>query len=471
MIEASGGPVHGLLSGCSRTQKGEREKRTKPLTEIPAATTAGPNGEVAAGRSPAWLAWTVWSVAALFYLVAFYVRVSPAVMTTELMRDFRIGGKNLGTLSAAYFYAYVAMQIPTGVLIDSWGARKLLIAGSISAALGAFCFGLTDNFLLACFARAVMGGATAVAWVSTLNLVRHWFPPQRFAMVSGLTLFIGNLGALVAQVPLRLLVEHFAWRTVSLASGIVVLLIASLAMAIVKNDPSDYGYASQSSRSRSQGSVWHLLKGFKRIFAYRNTWLILIAQGGFLGAMLGFAGLWGPPFLVARYALGAKSAAAVCSLMLVCWAGASPILGHLSDKIGKRKPIYLAGALASSIGWMILLYWRHLPLAAFTVIAALTSFAGGAIILGFAFGKESVPQQYFGTITGAVNMGNMVGPMLLQPAIGWVLDKRWSGTMAHGVRSYSVADFQTAFLLIVAWSVLTILMVGLTKETYCKQTA
>ncbi|MBV9183609.1 MAG: MFS transporter [Acidobacteria bacterium] len=395
-------------------------------------------------------------------------------MTGELMRDFGIGAKNLGNLSAAYFYAYVAMQIPTGVLVDTWGARKLLIAGSISAAAGTFLFGFTGNFLLACFARAAVGGATAVAWVVTLNLVMHWFASRRFAMLSGVSLFVGNIGALVAQVPLRFLVEHFPWRSVILASGVVILAVTALAFAIVRNDPSEYGYSSQAPLSLqhpSQDSVWSLLKGFKQALAYRNTWLIFFAQGGFLGAMLAFAGLWGPPFLIARFHLTATRAAALCSLMLVFWATACPIMGYLSDKMGKRKPIYLTGAAAALVGWVVLFYWPHLSLITFTIIAALTSFCAGAIILGFAFGKESVPQQYFGTITGGVNMGNMLGPMLLQPGIGWVLDKQWSGKLVNGVRAYSAADFRTAFLLIVVWSALSVILISLTKETSCKQTA
>ena len=105
-----------------------------PLTQKPSAS-ASPDFVEAAAESPsppAWLAWSVWGVAALFYLSGFYQRVSPAVMTSELMSSFGIGAKDLGNLSAFYFYTYVAMQIPTGVLVDSWGARKLLIAGSIS---------------------------------------------------------------------------------------------------------------------------------------------------------------------------------------------------------------------------------------------------------------------------------------------------------------------------------------------------
>ncbi len=142
---------------------------------------------------PAWLCWSVWGIGAAFYLTGFYQRVSPAVMTGELMRDFHIGAKQLGNLSAFYFYLYVAMQIPIGILIDRWGAKAVLIGGSISAAFGAFLFGSTQGFALACVGRAILGAASAVGWLVILKLATHWFPSRRFAMLSGLGLFFGNI--------------------------------------------------------------------------------------------------------------------------------------------------------------------------------------------------------------------------------------------------------------------------------------
>src|SRR5262249_40378652 len=155
--------------------------------------------------------------------------------------------------------------------------------------------------------------------------------------------------------------------------------------------------------------------------------------------------------------------------MIVCWAIASPLAGHFSDTIGRRKPIYLGGAAVAAVGWSSLFY-APLPLAAFTMLAALTSFACGAVVVAFAFAKESVPVRFLGTISGAVNVGNMLGPTLLQPAIGWALDRRWTGALANGVRVYSVDAFRTAFTTIVVWSVLSMALIALTKETRCRQT-
>ena len=423
-------------------------------------------------RAPSWLAWSVWGTAAFFYLAGFYLRVSPAVMTNELMRAFSITAGDLGNFSAVYFYTYVLMQIPTGVLVDSWGARRLLIAGSIAAAIGTFIFGATSSFVVASMGRALVGGATAVGWIVTLKLATHWFPSQRFALMSGLGLFMGNMGALVAQVPLRLAVEHVGWRTVIIGSAVFVLLIAGFAWTLVRNDPREKGYESYAPtvlQSTGHLSVWTLLKGFRHVFAYRNTWLIFLAQGGFVGSILAFTGLWGPPYLRARFGVPATTAAAICSVMIVCWAVASPLCGYGSDRMKRRKPIYVTGALAAAVGWALLFLVPALPLAAFVGIAAVTSFACGAVIIGFAYAKESVPVQYLGTISGATNVGNMLGPMLLQPAIGRVLDARWSGELVNGLRVYSPDAFRSGFLLIVGWAAVTVVLASLTRETHCLQ--
>jgi sugar phosphate permease len=441
----------------------------------PATVASGvPAVEDARPSSPSWLSWTIWGIAAFFYLTGFYQRVSPAVMTGELMRDFNIGAKDLGNLSAFYFYLYVAMQIPVGILVDSWGGRRLLIWGSLSAAAGTFLFGATSNFVVACVGRAIVGGATAVGWLVVLKLATHWFPSRRFAMLSGLGLFFGNIGALVAQVPLRLLIEHFGWRTVVVSSAAILVGVAVLAWALVRDDPSDKGfrsYAHAAVQQQRSATVGALLKGFKRVFGYRNTWLIVFAQGGMVGPILAFTGLWGAPFLKARFGLQSTTAAAVCSVMIVCWAVASPICGHLSDLIGRRKPIYLLGSFLSAAGWITMFYVKSLPLPVFIVIAAITSVAIGGVVLGFAYGRDSVPPQFLGTLTGVVNIGNMTGPAVLQPAIGWVLDKKWAGETVNGLRVYGVDAFQAGFVLIVIWSVISCVLISFTRETYCKQRA
>ncbi len=426
------------------------------------------------GFPPVALALSVWGVAALFYLTVFYMRTSPAVMTTELMRDFGITAAQLGNLATFYFYAYLLMQIPTGVFVDSWGPRRLLAGGSLLAAFGCVIFGMTGNFGVAAAGRAITGAANAVGWVVTLKLATHWFTSKRFATLSGVGLMIGNLGALVAQVPLRMLVERFGWREVSIGSGVAMIGIAILAWTVVRDDPSERGYLSHAPadvRSATHVPLRQLVAGFKDIFKYRNTWFIFLAQGGFVGGILSFAGLWGVPFLKTRFNVPLTTAAAVASVMVVFFAIGSPVSGYLSDKIRARKPVYLTGFVTAAIGWAVLFFVPGLSLRVFAGVGAITAFASGANVLAFAYAKESVPARFLGTISGAINVGNMLGPTLLQPGIGWVLDRVWSGQTLNGVRVYTTANFQTAFLLIVGWCVVASVLISFTRDTGCRQTA
>ena len=134
-------------------------------------------------------AWLVWGLGALLYLMGFFQRVAPAVMTHELMGDFEINAAGLGNLSAFYFYSYVAMQVPTGILADRWGPRRLLATGAFIAGLGSLLFALADGILWAGAGRLLIGGSVAVAFVGMLKIASNWFPPRLFALVSGLALF------------------------------------------------------------------------------------------------------------------------------------------------------------------------------------------------------------------------------------------------------------------------------------------
>ena len=134
---------------------------------------------------PLRLAWTVWGLGAALYIFGFFQRVAPGVMTTELIADFDLTGAELGSLSAFYFYSYVAMQIPTGLLADSWGPRKLLTAGALVAGLGSLCFAFADGLFWACTGRLLIGGSVAVAFVAMMKLSSHWMALKHFSLASG----------------------------------------------------------------------------------------------------------------------------------------------------------------------------------------------------------------------------------------------------------------------------------------------
>ena len=196
------------------------------------------------GYPPLWLTLSVWGLGAGLFLIGFFNRFSPAVMTQELMIAFGIGAAGLGNLSAVYYYAYVVMQVPTGVMADTLGPRKLLIFGAVGASLGTFLFSLSPNLLWATLGRAFIGISVSVGFISTLKLTSTWFPPQRFALASGLAHICGVLGAVLAGAPLRILINHFGWRPIIFVTGMITAALAIAIWRFVRNDPSEKGFTS-----------------------------------------------------------------------------------------------------------------------------------------------------------------------------------------------------------------------------------
>jgi MFS family permease len=418
---------------------------------------------------PARLAWTVWGLGAALYIIGFFQRVAPGVMTAELMGDFNLTAAAMGNLSAFYFYSYVAMQIPTGLLADSWGPRRLLTAGALVAGVGSLSFALSDGMIWACTGRLLIGGSVAVAFVAMMKLSSHWMAPRHFALASGMALFLGILGAVFAGMPLRLLVVAYDWRSVMLVSSIFPFVVAALIWIVVRDDPSERGYLSYAPKVKVEAPRTGIISGLRQVLGYRNTWLLFIAPGALAGSVLTFAGLWGVPFLTTHYGMSAPKAAAICSALLISWAVGGPVFGSLSDRVGRRKPLYVIGCAALTLSWAAIIFVPALPVAVLVALLIVSGFSAGGIIIGFAYVKESVPTHLAGTAAGVCNMGVMLGPMLLQPAVGWVLDRQWQGTMVGEARIYELNAFRAGFSFILVWAVLALICVVFSRETNCRQ--
>ncbi len=416
---------------------------------------------------PVSLAWIVWGLAACLYLFGFFQRVAPGVMTSELSLEFGLTAAALGNLSAFYFYSYVAMQIPTGILADVWGPRRLLITGALVSSLGSLLFAFATDASTAGLGRLLIGASVSVAFVCMLKLANHWFLPRQFALVTGMALFIGVIGAVFAGVPLHLAVEAWGWRSVMALAAVFPVVVALGIFLLVRNDPSEKGYASHVSHEPpADNRPWkHAMLGLIEVFRYRNTWLLTIVPGGIVGSVLAFSGLWGVPFLHTHHAMSEADAAAVCSALLITLAISSPICGALSDRIGRRKPIYVVGCGIVALGWSLVVLFPAMEHSLLIGLLLVTGCASGSMIVSFAFAKESVPARQAGTVSGVVNMGVMMGPMILQPAIGWMLDRNWQGEMLEGIKIYGLPAYQAGFALMAAWTLASFLLILFTKET------
>ena len=114
-------------------------------------------------------------------------------------------------------------------------------------------------------------------------------------------------------------------------------------------------------------------------------------------------GLWGTPYLIVAYDLTRPHAAFLMSLLLFGWAVGAPAMGWLSDRLGRRKPILIAGSVIVCLMLFLLIFIPHLPLPAAVTIVIIIGFSGGSMATCFALVRDVLPDTITGAATGIVN--------------------------------------------------------------------
>jgi predicted MFS family arabinose efflux permease len=372
----------------------------------------------------------VFGLALASFILSFVHRTAPAAIAGELTAAFSISGAVLGTLAATYFYVYTLLQIPVGVLADTLGPRKILTAGSAIAAVGSLLFALAPVWEVAAAGRTLVGIGVAVAFIAILKVSAVWFEPQRFATLAGVTMFVGNLGAVAAGSPLAWVVTWTSWRSVFVA---LALLSAALALATwlrVRDRPEELGYPSVHALPAGAGVVpWRL--ALRRVLANPSTWPPFFVNLGIGGSFLAFAGLWAVPFLQDTRGIARVDAAWHASLLLLGVAVGSLLVGRLSDRLNSRRGLMRGFALLYALSWLPWLLHAAWPLWATLAWFGLMGLLIPGFTLSWTLAKEANPPQYAGIATSVVNTGIFLGAGILQPLVGWVLDHaRASGAAA-----------------------------------------
>lgn len=411
--------------------------------------------------------WLVWGLGCLFYFYECLLQVSPSVMSAELMRDFAVTSHTLGILSGIYFYSYAAMQLPCGVMTDYFGPRRLLTIATTICAISTIFFGLTENFFMACVARLMIGFGSSFAVVGTLKLASNWFPAHRFAFLTGMMVTLGMLGAIFGEAPLALLVDHWGWRQSMIIMGVIGLLVAFLIFIYTK-DHGSHTYPVITEETKEEGLLAQRLLILLR---NRQLWLIALFGGLIYTATPVICGLWGVPFLMLSMHLSKAVAANYISLILFGWALGGPFWGIYSNRIGLRKPPLYIGSLGALITISLIIFGSlHHKLLIQILLFTFGIFSSG-FLPAFALVKELCSQKYVATALSFMNMMNMVGIALVQPAVGFILDGLWSGEMTDQVRIYTVSNYQIALAVLPIGMLVAILLLPMIRETHCKVVA
>ena len=406
-----------------------------------------PSDTVKAQPRPSLRGWFIWSLAALSFGYAFFHRVAPSVMVSELMGEFAIGGAMLGTLSALYFYPYVLLQIPLGALLEQFGTRLLLGCAVLLTAAGTFLFGAAEAIEFAYLGRVLIGIGSSVAFLGALALAAKWFPASRAAFLAGFAMFFAMSCGTLAQAPLALLVDQIGWRACMTALGFVGIGLSFIVFFFVRNAPVQI----KTPPGKSWQIVW---QGVSSAIILPDVWKIAVVAACLSGPMLALGGLWGTPYLMESYGLERPNAAFLMSFILLGWAIGAPVSGMVSDRLGKRKIVLVCASFGVVCGVSVLIFLPQLPLWLLVCVIALIGFSGGGMAATYALVQEIMPSHLGGASTGIVNSMTVASGAILQPLVGILLDMMWNGNVSAGVRLYDAADYRLAFLSILGSAVI-----------------
>jgi MFS family permease len=403
------------------------------------------------------VALSVWLLGAGFYAYGFAQRVAPSVMIDELMSDFTVTARTVGGVSASFLYAYAILQIPLGVLLDRWGTRRVFLWAAVLCVLGSSLFATSQHILLAHLGRILLGAGSGVAWVGTLKLIAHWFPVHRFALLSGAALTFGMIGAVAGQAPLSALVSTVGWR----GSMVIGAAGAAAFVLLLSRLPDEDVRAPGSETTLAKGSV---LRGLRRVLSHRQTWYAASYGSLMTVPMLGFATLWGVPYLIERFGVTRPTAGLATSLLLVGWGLGAPLYGWWSGRTGHRRRLMVIGATINLTSILLVLYLPGLPFPAIMVLLFLNGLGSGSMPLCFSLARSHQPPELAASAFGFANTLVIALAAAVQPLIGLIMDLTWGGVVRGTTRHYEIFSYQIGLIVIPASVAAALVLALLLRE-------
>ncbi len=413
------------------------------------------------------LRWTAFAIVGLAYVLSFFHRFAPAAISSDLQLAFNTTGASLGRLAATYFYVYTVMQIPTGILADTLGPRRVVAIGGVIAGIGSIMFGMADTLAMASIGRLLVGLGVSVAFICMLKLNAVWFHDRHFGTATGATILLGNLGSVLAAAPLAWALGFVSWRTVFVAVGVISLFLAALSWWFVRNHPGEAGLPSlreldgKESHPAHQG---HWYDGLLVVMKNRATWPGLWVNMGLAGTLFAFGGLWAVPFLRDVYGMDRAVATDHTTLLLAGFAIGAFFIGTLSDRLGRRKPVMFVGALVYCLCWVVL--WTGMQMSSLLshLLFLVMGLSAPSFTLSWACAKEVNPPALSGMATSVVNVGAFLGTAIMQPLVGWAIDRAHAGSTAP----LGLVDYQFGIGIMLGFAVMGLIAILFVRETYCR---
>ncbi|MBU1168518.1 MAG: MFS transporter [Proteobacteria bacterium] len=408
--------------------------------------------------------WLIFLILSGCYILVNFHRLCPAVLAIDLMKDLEASGTLTGFLSSAYFYSYAIMQLPAGLLADSWGPRKTITLFFIIASLGSLILGMSSSVALAITGRALVGLGVAMVFVPTMKILTKWFHVKEFAFMVSLFIAMGGVGTLTAATPLVWLNALIGWRNAFLVVGAMTFALALCVWFCVRNSPADFGWPAPYKTMPEEVSPDRtLLKNAKIVLSTLHFWPLALWFFCNVGIFFAIGGLWGGPYLEHVYHLGKSETGQILSTMAMGLVIGSPLFSILSDRVFHRRKavMVISSALVIVIMGIFSVFTDGLPLPILYLLFFLFSvFSNSVVSIGFTLNKELFPVSISGTATGLINLFPFAGGAFFQPLVGHILE---SYGRTDGM--FTLAGYKAVFHLLLAASGIAFTASLFLKET------
>lgn len=385
----------------------------------------------------------VWAAASLFVLFQFFLQLSSGEMVDGLMSSFHVAAFGASILASTYYYVYVTLQTPSGLLIDRFGPRLLLSIGAVICAIGTFIFADAHYIMIAGLGRLLMGMGAACAFVGSLNLIARWFPAKHFALMAAIAETIGMIGSIVGGSILANLLRHYGWRDCMFGSAAILLVLALIIVLVVRNEPPDAPFrCPKVYRGRFFKNMLALAKN-------KYAWINGIYSGLAFSVVTAFVALWAIPFLMEEHGLSLFKSTIEANMVFLGVAVASPVMGWLDSRIRCRRCLLSVSAMISAVLAIFIIYVPSLSLGTLTFLLILLGMSSSTYVLAFAVANEIVPDYLRGTSMGFTNTLCVGMAPILQPLIGLFLSLMVGHAIKHhGLSNYTLMDYQVALALV-----------------------
>ena len=404
------------------------------------------------------MAWIVCLSAGLFFLYEFFQLNIFDVINQPLRNDFHLDATQLSWMSSAYLLADILFLLPAGMILDRYSTRHVILTAMVVCVLGTVGFAITDSFVLASFCHFLSGIGNAFCFVSCVVLVAHWFPPRRQALVVGSLVTMAFIGGMMAHTPFAYLYDVFGWRRALLIDGAVGAVLLLWIYLVVQDKPKD-------SPMRLRTSKGQVISSFMKALINPQNWLAGLFTSFLNLPIMVLCALWGASYLHVVHDLPNIAASNVVSLIFMGSIIGCPLVGWLSDSQGRRKPLMIAGAVATLITVTPLFLNLILSQTALSILFFSLGFFTSAQVITYPLVAESNHPENTGAATGIASVLIMGGGGAGQVLFGWLMARHAGST----VIDYTVVDFQFAMWMFPVAAVAALITVLMIRETYCKR--